>query len=685
MSDEGIVEEYKYVAISYYDDLEALDTGEYGAYTFVFNYRRYGYSTIEQARDKIDELKIVEQEERDTKKEEGEEELAEEIEETVIVTVFEAPALPWYAAWLEPVINYIGELTGSVVNYFAPIFAPIARGADMLADIPKGIIDGFISGMRDIYSEAREQSASTAAISLKDINVGSPQWQKDLEAELITLVNPILDQYLEAVDVTNYEQSTPEYEEAADALNKWRLGIVAGGLANFIGHVVAEAATLGQLEAVGDFDSMVVSKLGLDTLAQRATMIPFEKGILQQAEYFYNKKHPTLIPSQSQLIEMVVKEVLPLDEFKEWMQLQGFNETWSQNIWDSHFIAPTWGEILQAYYRGVITRAQLDELKILVDLDPRYNEIWDSLIEVLPQYGDIINMRVKEVITQPEFVGYMKNLGYNPKWAKLLWDAHFAPPTLNDMLVSWRRGEITEARLDELMILVDLDPRFKDIFDTRKYDDPSVTMGRFMFETGAIDEARVEEIIKRSGYFPDDIPDITNFVVGFQERLWRRRYIVQVQRAYERGVRSESELREEIKAAHYTDGVADWMIETSDLRLEMRGAAKVSETPKVLSLGDLKKSYNLDLIDEDRYRTDLLLRGYPLSDIDLLINLENTKKTFTEAGGKKLALSQSELLNAWKHEEVTEDYLRIELALRGLSLDEIDILLNTKKKQWGIE
>ncbi|GAG80560.1 unnamed protein product, partial [marine sediment metagenome] len=66
------------------------------------------------------------------------------------------------------------------------------------------------------------------------------------------------------------------------------------------------------------------------------------------------------------------------------------------------------------------------------------------------------------------------------------------------------------------------------------------------------------------------------------------------------------------------------------------------------------------------FRTQLLLMGYEIGDVDLLIRLETEKKTQAEAGGKKEALTQAELINAWRYGEVTEDYVRLELSLRGL-------------------
>ncbi|GAG97750.1 unnamed protein product, partial [marine sediment metagenome] len=283
-----------------------------------------------------------------------------------------------------------------------------------LRDLPKDLIDGFVESMSTSYRRARDTGANIGVETFAGINEGSPQWQKDIEKEIMELFTPLIEDYMELSDVSTYEESTPTREKAVESLNQYRTGVMAKSVANFVIHAIVETGTLGQVEAAREFDSMVVSKLGIDALASEATMLPFEAGILRQARQYYNEKHPTEIPTAAQLIEQVVKEVIPLDEFKQWMKLHGFDELQSQRIWDSHFIAPDWGQILNAYYRGMITREQVEELKILVDLDPKYNVIWDALIEVVPPYSELVNQRVKEVLSQEDFVKYLGYLGFDP-------------------------------------------------------------------------------------------------------------------------------------------------------------------------------------------------------------------------------------------------------------------------------
>ena len=179
------------------------------------------------------------------------------------------------------------------------------------------------------------------------------------------------------------------------------------------------------------------------------------------------------------------------------------------------------------------------------------------------------------------------------------------------------------------------------------------------------------------------MPSLVDYIVGFQGRRWRTRYLQALATGFVKGIRTEAEVHKAVLDAGYTEEVATWLIETSKVRAAMEKAKDVTEAPKLIGVGDLKRAYVRNLIDADKLRIDLQMRGYQTTDVDLLVKLLDEEKVVTSAGGAKVALSVPELMNAWRYAEITEDRVRIELQLRGLSLEEVNILVNTKKKQWS--
>jgi len=608
----------------------------------------------------------------------------EEPEPVITVELVEAPALPFYAAWLAPIVEYLGALTANVVNYATTKMAPLKDGILALVTLPADIIAALNEGLPGLFQKTRNKGADIVTSTLKEVVHGTEPWMEDMQASLAEVQSGSFDVLNKALADGAEAAGDGDLAASVEALEALKARILQVCIANFTLHAAVEAGTLGQMEFMKDLDPLVISKFGLDQIVSRATLLPIEKAVLTPAEQAYNRAYPNVIPAASELIGMVVKEVIPLDRFKAEMLKLGFREEWSQAIWDAHYIPPDYTQIRDALYRGIVTREQYDNLKVLVDLDPRFDLIWDGLLEQVPPLSELVNQRVKEVLDQATFTRYVGYYGLSPEWAERIWAAHFIPPTLGDLLTAWRRKIIDTTRLDELMVIVDLDPRFKDIFDTRRYVDPSVTQARFMFETGAIDEARVHEIVLRNGYNDQDAADITHWIISFQERRFRTSYLQALATGATYDAYTEDEVLEAVTGAGYTPDVSEWLIKAAEAREATRAARLKAPSPKLLSLGDLKKAYMQDLLTEDEYRRDLLVKGYETGEVELLVTLLNVEKVTVEAGGKKIALSQAELLNAWRYNQVTEDYVRIELGLRGLSEDEINILIETKKVQWGL-
>jgi len=536
---------------------------------------------------------------------------------TPIIPVVSMPSLPWYVAWLEPVIKFIGLLTESVVNFFAPIFEPLKDIPKNLANlpnaikdnvtkplvdlgnaignIPEAITDSIVNSISKSMKSATEEGIKTSIETVTGIASGTPDWVKDLDTPLRSITDDLVTEYKAALNIKTYEKSPLSGEDAVNALEDMKNKLLITAMANFTMHAAIESGSLGQFEFMKDLDPLVISKFGMDSLIRTATMLPIEKGVLIPAEQEFNTRYTPEIPTYTDLINMVVKEVIPLDAFT-------------------------------------------------------------------------VNMAKK---------------GYNAMWSKYIWDAHFIPPSLGDILTAWRRKLIDEDRVDELMILVDLDPRFKDIFDTRKYIDPALSLARFGFETGSIDAVRVKQIVQRQGYLAEDVDWITDFIVKFQERRYRARYLMALQMGIVYGAYTDDELTKEVVNAGYSKDTAMWMIKTAEVRKKVMEARVTKPKLKLLSVPELKKAYYHDLITADQLRTELLTKGFDLGDVDILVQLIDHDKFFEKEGKEVVALSIGQLLNAYRWEEMTRDELVIKLQLRGLSPEETETLIKSKEKQWA--
>ena len=433
----------------------------------------------------------------------------------------------------------------------------------------------------------------------------------------------------------------------------------------------------------------------------------FQIGMIKPVEQYWNSQYLSEYPNVSDLINMVVKEVIDLDTFKDTMKYQGISPKWSQKIWDAHFIQPNFGDIRTAIRRKFIQGADIDKYLKLMDLDPRYNDtVWKPLLEEIPPVSELINMKVKEKIDQDQFDAALGFWGYNPAWGKVIWDAHFSPPTFEDFVLAMRRkyqvsipqagqapvsykfgnnAENDVETIKKLSELADYDPAYWSFFQTRMYNDPTPRMSKWAYETGVIDKEKLKELVLRYGYTPEDSEWFSEMLIHFQERPYVTKYLTAVSAAYIANVIDAAELRRRVVAVPQNEEIAEWIIKIADVRKEIVAGKGTSSTPKLLSVSDLKKAYMYGEISEDQLRTELSLLGYPVIQVDLLINIINKTKEIEDFGGKKVALTVSEMFEAWRYGQMTESALRTELQLKGLNLTEIDILVNTRKTKWSIE
>lgn len=502
----------------------------------------------------------------------------------------------------------------------------------------------------------------------------------------------------------DYIKTDDTDEAKAEAFHKWwddAQGLIREYVA---ANAFIEIISVGQLDFQRDLieiDKQIwqtFNNMGKVTAAQ------FEKAWLKPMERVANRTWLPERPTIDQMINMVVKEKLTVDEFKHWCKDLGLNDYWSGLIWAAHFRAPDFTEVRQAIWREGIKHDDIPQFLRRVDLDPFYNEtVWYKLLYEIPPYTDLINMRVKEVIDQKTFAEALQNHGFYDPWASRLWDAHFTPPTFMDFLTAMRRKQTVTVPyaekapvthtfgkdpskdvdiIKELSILADYDPRYWDFFRQRIYEDPSARQARWGYEAGAINKERVYDLTKRAGLRDEDAEWFTEMLVTFQERPFITRYLNGLMAAYIGGVITSDELKKRVTAIPRREAVADWIIKIADLRKEVETAAPAKEKERLLTVGDLKRLFSMDLISETDFRTKMTLLGYETLDIQLIIDLTNKIKEETETGPRKHGLTTSEMFNAYKWYQITEEELRTDLMLRGLTLGEADLLINSKKKQW---
>lgn len=607
---------------------------------------------------------------------------------------------------MKPIIEAIGKVTGLGGEGFDPVGGIVSGIFGTLLGSLGGIAQRFLGWIPNLVFGASTSYADNIVNEMVSMQEGSPAFMPKLTMWESTVYDAFAHKWSDHLNVDTWLPTEPDLEGYKDAVVKMREKFLATVISDLVAGTAIEIGSLGQIEGFNTLFNSAISNIGVGEVMQEAYTLPIKKAILTPYEHYVNETYPTQIPPYTDLINMRVKEKITATEFRDNLARQGYSNNWANRIWLAHFQAPAYTEVIKAFYRGGMDYPRLLELMERVDLDPDYNvEVWERNIGEIPDVTELINQRVKEIIGDTEFSKYLTWHGYDPKWRQRIWDAHFMPPTLGDILTAYRRKiEVTIPEIDpetglpkprtvtalsltdvhQLMKLVDLDERYNSIFDTRLYRDPTLREARYMFETGNIDPARVKDVVERSGLDPAYVDDMVGYLTSFTERAYQRRYLTALTTAYMNKVYDDAEVTKLVTDAGFTEGVAEWIIKTGEVRRKMIAEAPRKEKPRILTMAQLDKAYIRDVITDAEYQTRMMQLGYETLDIILKLEILSLDKHVEEEGSKVIRLTTAQLLNAWKQEVMTEDEVKIELALRGLDTLNITRLIETKKKQWSI-
>ena len=552
----------------------------------------------------------------------------------------------------------------------------------------RAIIDGTTDGLKGTHPSLRES-------------------ERNYKTQASKINNGLFTRYMNLSKMDEYVPPDSPLEDRAKFSKAWLDKVLEASNEIYNNSFLTDVFTssLGaKAPAFGDF---LENCFGTQSQAKQVYTQGIETAILKPTQQYWNNLYAPNLPDVSDLINMVVKEVISLDQFKKIMRLQGMNEEFTQNIWDAHFIQPAFGDIQRAIWKGSISHDEIEMYLKRVDLDPRYNEsVWFPLLENTPNMTDSINMLTKEVITQEQFNTLISRNGFSSYWGSKFWDAHFNPSNFTDFITAMRRktnvnipnadGTVVshqfgldigndDAVVKRLSGLADYDPRYWDFFKTRMYNDATPRMAMWAYEANAINEETLRETIHRFGYTPDVEKWYGDMLIHFRERAWQNRYLTKLITAYTTKALSFEEIQQQVIKITNSPNIAGWIQQLGDLEEKIKATGNKSTENALISIGELKQMYILGVIDGDKFLYELRQKNFIELDIQLIKTLIDKQKEATLRGGQKLGLTVAELFDAYKYSEITRDSLINELRTRNMDEFDIHILIRSKEKKWGME
>jgi hypothetical protein len=571
---------------------------------------------------------------------------------------------------------------------------------------------GMVKAFRAITGDWDEMAKRWANIASEATTTGTETWHSDLSATLKPVGDKAVKDMLDAVDVSKYAHSPITPEEAVTAATAIAGGIVGTSIAIWLAHAAAEAASLGQYEAVKDLDTVVLSKLGLSALGARILSVPIERGLIVNSEYFYNS--------------LFRPELLPLNVLET---------EYLRNEIDEEF------HDLQLKYRGYT--------------DEKIKKIKEAYTR-RPSPAEYMSMRAEGTITAVDYHKRMAEHGFSEFWADKLYDEYLREPSMRELATLYRRGKISRDAFVNMYEVARLDRKYErldsetgaagtgslDAWKELIYNDPSWRQLNVMATSGKLTDAQIDELLTAMGTRPEYMAVLTEVLKELPGTTQRRQVLTLEARLVALGRLDEATYNTDAVELKVAPQISEMILRVERTRLKTGAEAPIRQE----SLGNLNTWYMSDIIDADTYRSmakdltypddiidnqlayldkkkaavtpppvtereatrsmydsyymediidapgyrdALTALRYPESIIDLQLALLDKRKTPTVTPPSDLTterdLLQSEALAAFKKRIIDEPTLRDRLDKLGRSSEAIDVLVAIAKSDMAVE
>jgi hypothetical protein len=246
-------------------------------------------------------------------------------------------------------------------------------------------------------------------------------------------------------------------------------------------------------------------------------------------QYLINYICPNQLPSQGEINQLYYSQRISESTWRCLTRAIGNYDYWQKLIRDVNKPQLTPDELAVAYFRGLITRDQLqDELVERYGFSNEVAKNYDKLKVAFPGIGDLIRFMVRDVEDENVYKTYKYDEGFNDKfkgnvelWSKFLgvpkdvflyyWRAHWelpSPTQLYEMLRRLRSDSVdpearalavTKKQVADALAANDIPEFWRDRLMAISYLPMTLSDAKIAYIEGAIDEETLKSLIKDSG------------------------------------------------------------------------------------------------------------------------------------------------------------------------------------------
>ncbi len=311
------------------------------------------------------------------------------------------------------------------------------------------------------------------------------------------------------------------------------------------------------------------------------------------------------IPPASDLIDFVVKEAFPLEqlpeapaEFVKYMKMQGYDEKWARAYWWVHWRMPSFEQLQEAYFRGIISLDEFRKYIVWWDYAPfkrpgiskSDREIMEELIYRMPDKLDIRFMLRWGIIDTEEAAKLFKMTGIHPDWVEKVAEANFMnlfqderTQLRNAILSMYRDGYLTEEETRQLLLEARFTQEETEILlkaykmnKEKDLNDLLLDYYKQLFKKGLITKSQFIGDLVNQGWDEALIRKMADLLEVMYQKVERpdetkddrNRVRTQLVNMYKEGYITEDELRAELEALQFSPDEIELTVKEANLKYQ---------------------------------------------------------------------------------------------------------------------
>jgi len=293
----------------------------------------------------------------------------------------------------------------------------------------------------------------------------------------------------------------------------------------------------------------------------------------------------------------------------------------------------------------------------------------------LPGYADMISIYVREgyleekwVEIPPEFLEFMKELGYSEAWTNRLWGQHWVLPGVTLLYEMFHKKIIDYKTLVQMLRYHDFEPVWRDRLIANAYTMiPRVDIRR-AYVWGLLREEQLQERYEWLGYKPADAVLMKDIAKRFGLSAYYSRLLTVASATFRKGQLSGPDFQHIMEFCGLPWEAQDLLLRAESMARDA-AVTQPGEEPRTLSASQVCAAYTKGLLSLSAAKDQLLRMGYLEGDADLLLQLAAPKPSADQPATEIVSAASLLYRQGWMSPEEFTGWLQ----KAGLNADEIAV------------